>query len=117
MIAAERGDNIMAHHLLKLGVNVNARHGSGNALHFAVDGQSIEVAKLLLAYGIDQNHQSNDYKTPLDKAIYQTQKYGINHSTLIAFLKYAKANPKNVFCKKPVYFPGKGPRGSREDRE
>ena len=117
MIAAEKGNHIMVHHLLKLGVNVNARNGNGNALHFAIDGKSCEVAVLLLVYGINQNHRSNDYKTPLDKAIYQTQKYGINHSTLIAFLKYAKAHPKEVVCKKPVYFPGKGPRGPREDRE
>ena len=79
MIAAEKGNHIMVHHLLKLGVNVNARNGNGNALHFAIEGKSCEVAVLLLVYGINQNHRSNDYKTPLDKAIYQTQKYGINH--------------------------------------
>ncbi len=45
------------------------------------------------------------------------RKYGVNHSELITFLQYAKENPKTVVSKKPVYFPGRGPQGSHDERQ
>ncbi len=117
MIAAERGDNQMVHHLLKLGVNVNIRRGEGNALHSAVEGDSIESIKLLLAYGIDQHHQTNNYQTPLSKAINEHKKYGVPSKEVIDLLTYAKANPKKVVSQKPTYFPGRNPKGGRGPRE
>lgn len=117
MIAAEIHDEIVVHHLLKLGVDVNIRRGEGNALHSAVDGNSLEIIKLLLIYGIDQFHQSNDHKTALDKAILNNRKYGKPSQEVIDFLRYAQQNPKKVTSQKPTYFPGCDPRGgySRND--
>ena len=112
MIATERKHIDMVHHLLKLGVNVNRRTVDKNALHYAVEANSIEITKLLLEYGIDQMHNTKK-TTALDQLLHESRKYGIQNPELIDLLKYAKANPQKVKSQKPYYYPGYGPNHDR----
>ena len=115
MIAAEKGDKEMVHHLLKLGVNVNKTVTNMNALHFAVKRQSLEIVKLLLEYGINQAHGAN-HQTALDQLLHESRKYGIQNPELINLLKYAQNNPQKVISRKPVFFPGREPNNTRNSR-
>jgi len=48
---------------------VNSKGSSGwTPLHFAANGGYVEVAKLLIAKGVDVNAKTGDGVTPLDRA-------------------------------------------------
>ena len=112
MIAAENGHKEMVHHLLKLGADVNHQCTYKSALHYAVDANSTEIAKLLLEYGI---HQKSKMSGPsaLETLLSQNRRYGIQNPELVDLLRYAQAHPQKVISQKPTYFPGRDPRGSR----
>lgn len=112
MIAAENGHTEMVHHLLKLGADVNHQCTYKSALHYAVDANSTEIAKLLLEYGIHQKSQRSG-PSALEELLYQNRKYGIQNPELVDLLKYAQAHPQKVISQNPTYFPGRDPRGSR----
>ena len=112
MIAVENKNKEMVHHLLKLGVNVNCKCTYKSALHYAVEVNSIEIAKLLLEYGFDQTKNMSG-PSALEFLLNKNKRYGIQNPELIDLLKYAKANPQKVVNQKPIYFPGRGPNPDR----
>ncbi|KAH7485626.1 hypothetical protein PRIC1_004924 [Phytophthora ramorum] len=58
--------------LLRHGADVNMRNQEGSAaLHFAANGDALDVAKLLLDVGADIDVQDQDGKTPLHQSIHE----------------------------------------------
>ena len=116
VIASENADIEMVKHLLKLGVSTSISAGIKYPLHAAVDGNSIEVVKLLLEYGSKPVCYDEHSRTPLEKAVHESRKYGIQNPELIDLLKYAQNNPQKVASQNPVYYPGRDPRRGRGPR-
>lgn len=67
--ASRTGDVGTIEKLVKSGVDVREKDNDGrSSLHFAVDGQNIEVIKLLLRYGADITEKTNKGNTALHTA-------------------------------------------------